>query len=430
MVRILITTNNCNGVMEQPRSLIIITKTYPFDVGEEFIENELPILADYFDKIVILATAVPFNSKQTRSLPDGVTTVVIHESRTTLGKYARCLFRGLPYALSCDLRNELLSSGSFKAYIGALYLKGRSIALERAAESRLRKEISSSENVVIYSYWFLDLPLLSIELKNKLFKTQNIHIISRAHGYDLYDYRSILGVIPFRKKVLSVIDKVFPCSKNGELYLKDKFPEYSNKIETSYLGTRDYGFGVQSRKAGMKLVTCSSVISIKRLNIVAEAIHLLIKDGHKVEWTCIGDGPLFGELHKQVQALGINDKVQFKGRMNNTDIMRLYQHEAFDVFLNVSETEGLPVSIMEAISFGIPVLATDVGGTNEIVKNDITGILLPADITADQLKSAILRIFELNMNRKTIRQFWLENFNSETNYKLFARRVNDLSSRR
>lgn len=416
--------------MEQLTSLIIITKAFPFDVGEEFIENELPILADYFDKIVIMATSVPYNSKQTRSIPDCVSTVVINKEKTAFGKYARCLLQGLPYALSYDLRNELFSSRSFKAYLGALYLKGRSKALARVAEPRLRKVISPNEKVVLYSYWFLDLPLLSIELKNTVFRDKNVHIVSRAHGYDLYDFRSRLGVIPFRKKVLSVIDKVFPCSKDGELYLQNKYPNYSTKIETSYLGTKDYGLGLEHSKTYISLVTCSSIISIKRLDLVAEAISLLKKDGHNVKWTCIGDGPLQDELHKQVLSLGIGENVLFLGRKKNKEIMNLYKQEAFDVFVNVSETEGLPVSIMEAISFGIPALATDVGGTNEIVKNDITGILLPADVTVDQLKNAIVKICESGMNRNTIRQFWLENFNSETNYKLFARRINDITSRR
>ena len=59
-----------------------------------------------------------------------------------------------------------------------------------------------------------------------------------------------------------------------------------------------------------------------------------------------------------------------------------------DLFLNVSEYEGVPVSVMEAQSFGIPVIATAVGGTPEIV-NEENGFLLPENPSQDEIASAI-----------------------------------------
>ena len=92
--------------------------------------------------------------------------------------------------------------------------------------------------------------------------------------------------------------------------------------------------------------------------------------------------------------------------------------------MNVSISEGLPVSIMEAISLGIPVIATDVGGVKEIV-NEVTGILIKTDIKKAQLSNILDGInttYDLLPNdRKGIRNFWVENFNAKKNYYEFCK---------
>ena len=110
--------------------------------------------------------------------------------------------------------------------------------------------------------------------------------------------------------------------------------------------------------------------------------------------------------------------------MSNHDIHTFYQSSPQDVFVNVSESEGVPVSIMEAISHGIPVIATNVGGTNEIVENDVNGFLLPVDFKNEDLQS-LLNIF-LNMNEATYsllqresRKVWSDKFNAALNYNDF-----------
>ena len=97
---------------------------------------------------------------------------------------------------------------------------------------------------------------------------------------------------------------------------------------------------------------------------------------------------------------------------------------ATDLFINVSSSEGIPVSIMEAMSFGIPVIATDAGGTNEIVKDGYNGYLLPVNIEAEEIASAIKKFIllpdaqksELSKNATTT---WKEQYNAELNYNTF-----------
>src|SRR5690606_27399675 len=106
----------------------------------------------------------------------------------------------------------------------------------------------------------------------------------------------------------------------------------------------------------------------------------------------IGFGPMENELRELAKnKLGKKSNIQFEftGRMNNPDLLEFYRKNPANVFINVSESEGIPVTIMEAMSFGIPVIATDVGGVREIVKSGANGILLQKELAADDLIAAI-----------------------------------------
>ncbi len=102
------------------------------------------------------------------------------------------------------------------------------------------------------------------------------------------------------------------------------------------------------------------MVPVKRLNILIEALSKVSKEAH---WIHFGDGDLKDELTDLAgRILPENIHWKFAGYMDNKEILKQYKTMEFSVFVNVSESEGLPVSIMEAASFGIPIIATDVGG--------------------------------------------------------------------
>ena len=86
---------------------------------------------------------------------------------------------------------------------------------------------------------------------------------------------------------------------------------------------------------------------------------------------------------------------------------------------------------MEAISFGIPVLATDVGGTSEIVFDCFNGKLLPKDFTVKEFVDSVLFFYNMNESdymeyRKNARSFWQDNFDAEKNYTEFSKMLANL----
>ena len=134
------------------------------------------------------------------------------------------------------------------------------------------------------------------------------------------------------------------------------------------------------------------------------------------------------EIERYVKDNVHQNSVIFHGAVPNKKVMAFYKQNVVQVFINTSQSEGLPVSIMEAQSFGIPVLATKVGGVGEIIIDGENGYLMPAKIGADEVAQYIERLYRLNEEayramRTRAREIWLEKFNMEKNYPDFVEEI-------
>ena len=104
---------------------------------------------------------------------------------------------------------------------------------------------------------------------------------------------------------------------------------------------------------------------------------------------------------------------EFIGQLKNEDVQKYYHTHHIDLFINVSESEGLPVSIMEAMSYGIPVIATNVGGTREIV-NQGAEYLIDKNFACKELLQKIQMVYDYTPEeRKTLSSKVLETWESE-----------------
>ena len=90
-----------------------------------------------------------------------------------------------------------------------------------------------------------------------------------------------------------------------------------------------------------------------------------------IHWVHIGDGPERVNIEALISQIN-NPKIKvlLLGQLPNEEVLHYYETHPVDLFINVSSFEGIPVSIMEAMSRGIPVAATPVGGIPEIVNQD------------------------------------------------------------
>jgi glycosyltransferase involved in cell wall biosynthesis len=100
----------------------------------------------------------------------------------------------------------------------------------------------------------------------------------------------------------------------------------------------------------------------------------LLKD-RRYHCLLVGDGPRRGQLEKLACELQLCERVEFLGARGQEEVLEILR--SADVFVLPSELEGLPMAVMEAMAAALPVIATDVGGTHELVVESETGFLVP-----------------------------------------------------
>lgn len=189
------------------------------------------------------------------------------------------------------------------------------------------------------------------------------------------------------------IARVFFISKNGLEYYRNTFSTRENDVyKLCYLGTENsVSFCAHDYTDSIHLLSVSYVVPVKRIHLIIEALSLCSKSGIKINWIHIGDG---SEMQNIIQLA--QDKLddrqfvtyRFLGARANAQVCDYYKDTNVDLFVNMSESEGLPVSIMEAMSHGVPVIAPDVGGIGEIV-DDAAGWLLNKEHCVAEFVSVI-----------------------------------------
>ena len=116
---------------------------------------------------------------------------------------------------------------------------------------------------------------------------------------------------------------------------------------------------------------------------ILRILRKLLDKGMPITITFIGDGPDFSKAKIEAKHLNLGDKAIFLGA--RTDVEKLLPN--YDIFLLLSNWEGFPISILEAMRAGLPVIASNVGGVSESVKHNITGWLINNDEEAEKLLS-------------------------------------------
>jgi glycosyltransferase involved in cell wall biosynthesis len=105
--------------------------------------------------------------------------------------------------------------------------------------------------------------------------------------------------------------------------------------------------------------------------------------------TIAGSGPERDLLEQLARALGVADAVNFAGRVENADMPALYR--TVHIAINPSRADNMPISVLEALASGVPVVSTDVGGVSFLVENEVTALLVPPG-NDEAMAAACLRI--------------------------------------
>lgn len=410
--------------------LVILCSDFPFGYGEPFLDVELNYLIPHFEQITICTTSDETrNSTPEFEVPKHVKVVSIKPVISRLQKMLS-IWR---LVFDSEVRNEIRTiQMAYHSPVSWGKLKTMLVSKLRALQMKnaLEEIISSDKHTFFYSYWADDAALALVYLKKE--RSENT-VFCRVHGWDLYFERSSYHYLPFRKKIFNGLDAVFAISENGRNYLLSHFDNIIDqaRIYQSRLGIRTVDkleeHGRSFRR--FKLISCSNLIPIKRVELIVKALSHI--EELEVDWVHFGDGSESDEIERLSKYLLQNKEnidFHFPGRIPNWEVLQYYSDHTVDLFITLSRYDGIPVSIMEAMSFGIPAIATNVGGVSEIVINGKTGFLLDQEVKPEDVAEVIERIAamkteEYESMRKEAKNMWGTFYSADVNYPDFCRRI-------
>ncbi|GEN35209.1 glycosyl transferase [Aneurinibacillus danicus] len=135
--------------------------------------------------------------------------------------------------------------------------------------------------------------------------------------------------------------------------------------------------------------TVSRLVAVKGLTDLMQAFILLAEEHPRVHWLVIGDGPEKGPLENMAKEAGISDRVHFAGFRQ--DVPRCLH--AMDLFISPSYSEGLGLSLLEAMAAKKPVISTMVGGIADFLVDYLNGLVIPTK-NPEEIKQNIVILME------------------------------------
>jgi len=398
-------------------TFMVLTAEFPFGKGETFLETEALYLSQAFERVIFVACST--TSKEQRLIPANCKAIQLQVS-PDFGLKTRSLIGIFNAEFWKELR---IVRHIYRQKISLQILKTMLISLVRGRKiAQYLPTISDAiSSTVFYSYWCEDSALALALLKKKL----PIKAVSRMHGWDVYFNVHDLHYLPFRSLIAENV-RLFAISVQGKSTVQQVW-QVKTQVQLARLGTKTTQF-LSTHNEVFTIFSCSNLIPIKRVHLLAEALQFLSVE--TIRWIHFGDGSEMEKLRQKIEKLPKNIQVELRGRIPNEAIFRAYETERPHLFINVSSSEGVPVSIMEAMSFGVPVIATNVGGNNEIVSQK-NGVLLKSNPTVEEISQAIKYFIHLTPDTYTsfsnyAYQTWKNDYNAEKNYNEFGKMLKEM----
>ena len=406
----------------KPKTLILLCDNYPLSAGEFFIDDEMRVIAPRFDKVILYTASSKSDENLNRFIPDNAEVVRFSRQKLEAGKvksffriFKPMFIRELAFAVHKLPMKYWVSA--FKIMYVDIH---RATSLKNELQQFCDRSHLNVSNCVFYSYWH-DYKALAMAM---LRKSSGCICVARAHGWDNFADRHNPPYLPFKEYMIRNLSQTFTISQKGkesfETYLKKILDD---KVTVSRLGKFNERMPLFTKQDKRILIcSCSNLILLKQINRIIEVISQL--EINNLRWIHFGNGPLRAELEAMAKKMLPNVNYEFRGIVPNNEILDFYASQYVDLFINLSSSEGIPVSIMEALSAGIPVVATKVGGTAEAV-NSTNGFLVSAEFNTDEVVQIIINYLnsdsvQQQQYRKNAYDFWKENFEAGKNYEEFS----------
>lgn len=390
--------------------MILATNSFPYNTGEKaFILPELERLRKQYD-ITVISHADAEQRKLDYVEPEileDIQVLCFPRPDIRTGDKVRAL---VSYLLSADGWQEISEicrggGGKKQPQKGRFSLSGimqqfyQSLSFYAQAQAdreelRASGILSGAEPIIYYSFWNT---YYCYSMVRERRRHPNVRIVSRLHGFDLYHERVPGGRQPLKHQMDKGTDGLIFLGDFARQYYRENIqgvPLSREKLYVCPLGTEAPARRMPLSSDGIwRILSCSSVIPLKRVERIVDGLASVKAEKTKIHWIHIGGGDGLESLREYAaERLKDRENIQytFAGQMAHEEVVGYYEREQVDCFITTSSTEGVPVSVMEAMSYGIPVIATSVGGIPEMIQGN--GILLTSDPNGEEVAAALQKM--------------------------------------
>ena len=402
------------------KKVLLITSRFPYGTGEQFLETETA----YYQEVVL--TLMPKGREEgKRDLPEHITLDTFLVENSFKRKKLTYLLMALRHKV---LYRELFSENFFnlkklKLFLGSLYLYEMYYEL---FDSYFR-ENPPADDLTVYTYWNDETTYALQSLKAKF----GYKLVSRIHGGDLYLERRPFHYMPLKKHFNHHIETLYTITDQANGYLVKHYGFNPERLRLSRLGVEERKIITPcSPKGHLSVVSCSFLTEVKQVHKIIEALKEAAKGlSHlTIHCTHIGGGVLYERLEllaKEHFKEMDNISYELTGDLDNREVYAFYTDNAIDLFINTSRSEGVPVSIMEAMSCHIPVIAPDVGGISDMLTDGYNGHLLSPDPSIEEIATALRDVdfYKKADTRIHSYELFLKKYNAKDNYTEFVQNI-------
>ncbi|MHA1129247.1 MAG: glycosyltransferase family 4 protein [Candidatus Helarchaeota archaeon] len=215
-------------------------------------------------------------------------------------------------------------------------------------------------------------PMIAGFIISKIF---HIPLIVTCHGSDIKLKRNKFGTRFIQNLIFNRCNHVVVVSTELKYILLSDLKTTPISIIPGGVDTEYFSVKVKERAANtpIQLLFVGSLRKVKNPQILLQAIEALKGNNHKINLTLIGDGPLFTDLFNFCEAHQITN-VNFLKSIPHGNLQTYY--ETGDIFVMPSLSEGTPLALLEAMACAKPIIASNVGGIPDLIKNDYNGLLI------------------------------------------------------
>ena len=363
--------------MPNSKLVLIITSTFPFGHGEEFVEAEIRGLLASGINVILIPLWPRGSLRQSVSDLKHITLSRAKISGSTfLFTFLKLIIHG---ARGTQRKRLSLFRRYFRESVSAAY------------GPQLSKIIVDSKISHVHAYWASGPAMLAMNAS----RLSRIEWSFSGHSGDLVE-----GVILDQK--IESSSGVRLISERGRQILKHVHCESDSSV-IIHLGVNvPAPAATQHQISDFRIACVGNLIPIKNHIFLFEAVRFIESKGFRCSLDVIGTGPLENELKRSVKTLGLEKAIFFRGQIDHAQLMAAYSQASYQLVVLASgiaesgQQEGIPVSLMEAMSYGIPVVSTKTGGIPELVSKELD-LLVPSD---DPMAMGLKILEIMNMSLK------------------------------